>query len=423
MKNKASFAKRFLIFALLFVLAAQGCSSAPKPLPEPSAEPTQTAESPSEEPFATPYEIVTFAPTEEPTPAPTEDPVLAAAIAAALDGMTMEEKVGQLVMFSFDGRGGISPAFIELIDKYPVGNVLFSGLSMDKNDGSGGFDSAAGYVKELETKHPCPVPRLFAVDAEGGSVVRFKWEPAIPSAYELSRKSPEEVRELFRGVGEKLRSCGINLDLAPVCDIAEDPLATSIGDRIFSSDLETVNSMTAAVIGGLHEGGCSSCAKHFPGHGATEEDSHKGTPVVSKSASELYDYDIAAFASAIEAGADCVMAAHVLYPAFDEGDIASMSHIILTGLLRGELRFRGVIISDDMMMEGLTSSYPLSEAALKFILSGGDMLLCSGDAAAQEEILLALYHSCETRIITEERLNASVTRVLKLKYERGVWQP
>ncbi len=412
MKNKLQTPAALILILCLAALTGAGCV---KPAPEPDA--------PTAAPTFSPAPPPTFAPTPEPTPEPTQEPEKYAAVRAALEGMTYREKIGQLVMFGFWGRDGVEPGFAALMEKYPVGNIILGSGNIDKDDGSGGFDSARRIVDEIEEAYPCAVPRLFSADVEGGGVTRFKFEPALPSAYEQGKMEPDEVRELFEGVGSRLVSCGINMDLAPVFDISEDPLSSFLGDRIISSELGTVCAIGGAVTDGLHRGGCIACAKHFPGHGGTAEDSHTGTPVINRSAAELYDRDIAAFASAIEAGVDCIMAAHVIYPAFDEGDTASMSHIILTGLLRGELRFRGVIMTDDMLMEGLSSMYSPGEAALKFILAGGDMLLCSSDTAVQEEILLALYRAYETRIITDERLDESVSRILALKYDYGVWRP
>ena len=228
------------------------------------------------------------------------------------------------------------------------------------------------------------------------------------------------MRELFRGIGEKLRSCGINLDLAPVADIAEEPAKSVMGSRIVSSDLDTVITICGAVIDGLHEGGCLSCAKHFPGHGSADADSHSGTPAVYRSRGELMEYDAAAFAGAIEAGADCVMTAHVLYPALDGENIATLSPDIITGLLREELGFDGVVISDDMLMQGLSISCRPAEAAVRFILAGGDMLLCGADAETQESIFCSVLEAVQDGRITEERLDESVSRILRLKLNIGL---
>lgn len=396
---------------LLCCMFAAGCYGAPGPMP--TEEPTEAA-------TQAPTQAPTEAPTEEPTPEPTLSPE-ARLIRDKMDGMTVREKIGQLVMFAVPGTSETVPsAYLELIDEYSVGNIIVVTGNFDKNDGSGGFDSAAAFVRALDS-HAAPLPRLYAADVEGGSVVRFSWEPKLPSARELANWDEGDIKELFRSSAEKLRSCGINLDLAPVSDVAED--SPVLGTRVFSGDCEKTARCCRAVIEGLREGGCASCLKHFPGHGAADVDSHEKTPVIWNSAQELYENDIEAFRLALAAEPDCVMTAHVLYPAIDEGDIASMSQTIILNILRGELGFEGVVISDDMLMGGLKESFPIEEAPVKFILCGGDIVLCGADIESQRTVLEALLRAYELRIITEERLDESVYRILKLKLDLRVWQP
>ena len=341
-----------------------------------------------------------------------------------LKTLTIEEKIGQLLMFGLDGRDAPAQEFLSVVERYHVGNAILLGVNISTTDADGGFSRAASLCGQIAPLNARGIPFLISIDVEGGNVVRFRWDPWLASQKALGdADDPADAKARFRAIAEKLTANGMNYDLAPVADMAPDPMKSFMTTRIISGEPEVTVRIAGAIIEGLHEGGCMTCAKHFPGHGGTAEDSHTGTPVINRNAAELYDRDIAAFASAIEAGVDCIMAAHVIYPAFDEGDTASMSHIILTGLLRGDLRFRGVIMTDDMLMAGLSSMYSPGEAALKFILAGGDMLLCSSDTAVQEEILLALYRAYETRIITDERLDESVSRILALKYDYGVWRP
>ena len=394
-----------ILTALLFAAGAS-CRNFPVP-PEATAAPTEAAP--------------TAAPTEEPSPEPTEAPE-EDAVRLFISGMSVEDKISQLVMFGYWGHEP-SEEFLSFIGDFPAGNIILNGGNIDRGDGSGGFDTAKRGVELIESAVPCAVPRLFAADVEGGSVARFGWEPAIPSANSMGRKTAEEAFDIFSAVGEKLRSCGINVDLAPVFDIAEDPLSSFMGSRIISSDLSVVSEIGSAMIGGLHAGGCIACAKHFPGHGGTGEDSHSVTPTVKKSLEELMRYDIAAFSAAISSGVDCVMAAHILYPALDPDNVASMSPAILTGLLREELGFEGVILTDDMLMEGLASVCSPGEAAVRVILAGGDMLLCGADIGAQREIMEALYIAVSEGVITPERLDESVYRILSLKRAYGLWEP
>ena len=148
---------------------------------------------------------------------------------------------------------------------------------------------------------------------------------------------------------------------------------------------------------------------------------HSETPVVYRTRGELYDYDLAAFRGAIEAGADCVMTAHALYPVLDGENVATLSHTIITEILRGELGFDGVVISDDMLMQGVSSSCEPAEAALRFIEAGGDMILCGADPEVQESIFLALIEAVNSGRIDEARIDESAERVLRLKlrFDRG----
>lgn len=386
-------------------LLLPGCFGKGQTRPEPSPEAAFSA---------APSEALTEAPTAEPTPAPTEEPAEHRAVREALESMSLEEKIGQLMMFGFIGLEKPEGASKALFERFPIGNAVIFSSNIDRTQ-DGGFGSAKRLTEGIESEYPCPVERLFAADVEGGSVVRFNWEPKIPSPAKLGKKTSEEVRELFSGIGGRLTGCGIGLDLAPVFDIAEEPEKSFLGNRIISSDLETVISIGGAMIGGLHDGGCLSCAKHFPGHGGTGADSHSETPVVYRTRGELYDYDLAAFRGAIEAGADCVMTAHALYPVLDGENVATLSHTIITEILRGELGFDGVVISDDMLMQGVSSSCEPAEAALRFIEAGGDMILCGADPGVQESIFLALIEAVNSGRIDEARIDESAERVLRLK--------
>ncbi len=405
-----------LVPVLLFASCGNGAGGeASRPAASPIAVYTDA-------PSLPPTDAPTDKPTDMPTPAPTEEPFEQRVIREALSSMTLEEKVGQLLMFGVAGKDAPSEASSALLSEFSVGNVILFGDNFDKDDG-GGFPGAKRLTEFIGEHFPCPVPRIFAIDAEGGNVVRFKWEPAVPSANKLGKGSAQNARETFARVGEKLRSCGINLDLAPVCDMNEKPFSTFLGSRIISGDPEITALISAAMIDGLHSGGCLACAKHFPGHGATTEDTHQLTPVVYKTREELFAYDLTAFSSAVASGVDCVMAAHILYPELDPDNIASMSPVILTEILRGELGFEGVIISDDIRMKGITGVASPEEAALRFILAGGDLVLCGADVNAQRSIVSALISACEDGRISPERLDESCSRILAAKLRFGVWQP
>jgi len=188
-----------------------------------------------------------------------------------------------------------------------------------------------------------------------------------------------------------------------------------LGQRIISRKEDVAASIGAACIEGLQGAGCLSIVKHFPGHGATTEDSHAGTPVVNKTLDALSAYELAPFRAAVEAGVDGIMVAHISYPRLDSRDIASMSDVIISQLLREEMGFAGIVMSDDFRMAGLSSRYTAEKAAVRFILAGGDLILCGPRHELQRRIMTALHAAVENGAIPPERLDQSVTRILRAK--------
>lgn len=410
-------AKTAFILFLSAMTAFCGCSGTRSILNGTMPPQITPVSTPTPRPTATPTPVVTVAPTPEPTP------TLESMIWDYIDGMTVEEKIGQLAMFGFRGMDAPPQEFSDIVERYHVGNMILYGFNIDRNAPDGGFEGAKTLIQKLNGLNPSYIPRFYSIDVEGGSVCRFTWERELESAYSLGFSDAESAYDQFSYVGRELASIGINLDLAPVLDVSESPLMTFLEDRIISSDADTVSEIGCAMISGLHDGGCLAAAKHFPGHGGTNGDSHEVTPVVDKSTSELYAYDLVPFRSAVEAGVDFVLVAHISYPALDSNNIASMSNPIISGILRGEMGFDGVVISDDFRMRGLTARYSVGEAAVKFILAGGDMILCGPHYELQESIMQALYEAVGNGTISEDRLNASIYRILMAKYNAGIWSP
>jgi len=257
-----------------------------------------------------------------------------------------------------------------------------------------------------------------------GTVFRFTWTPKTLSAKDLGEKNdPELTKEQFRRIGQALIETGINVDLAPVLDVAKQPMDTFLTSRIYSADEGITGSMGAAAIEGLHEGGCLSTLKHFPGHGGTNDDSHKGTPVVKRSREQLESYDLVPFRQGVEAGADLVLVAHIRYPALDAEHIATLSPAIMTDLLREDMGFTGIIMSDDFRMKGITEEESLENAAVDFLLAGGDLILCGSVKSSQETIMRALRAAYDDGRLTEARINESVFRILKKKMQVTEWRP
>lgn len=384
------------------------------PTPEPTDAPAPT-DAPTPEPIAMP----------EPTDAPTPEPTLSPdeRLYAYIDGLSVEEKIGQLCMFGFSGTEKISAEFRSILREYRIGSVILYGQNMSRSNKDGGFAQCAGLVNSVKNASDSEIPLLFSTDVEGGNVTRFRWSKSIVSARVLGTKNDtEKARGQFCYIAEGLKSVGINVDLAPCLDIAKKPDATFLKKRIISSDAQIAANIGVACIEGLHDGGCLSVVKHFPGHGATSADSHANTPVVNKSLESLTGYELIPF-SAASGVADGVMVAHILYPSIDPDRIASQSSVFITDLLRNVLGFEGFIMSDDFRMAGLRNQTSLKKAAVQFILAGGDLILCGANHSYQRQILTGLYEAVENGTISEERLNESVYRILSAKMRVTGWSP
>lgn len=395
-----------------------GVRFAPADKPPVEAEPPRPSLSPAADlPNATPASIETPAPTATPEPQTAEEWA-----EIYLQSMPIEDKLGQLVMFGFSGTQSVSDAFSDLMERYHVGNAILYGANIKNTNGDGGFTQCQKLTNNVRSHIAQVVPPLIAIDVEGGSVVRFRWRPSLSSARTLGRRDDtQKAYEQFLLIGTRLIDVGINLDLAPVLDVSEDPMKTILQTRIISSDEAVASRIGAAMIEGLHAGGCLSAAKHFPGHGGTTADSHTGTPIVKRSAEDLAAYDLVPFAAAIDAGVDAIMTAHILYPALDETDAASTSHAIITGLLREQMGFSGIVISDDFRMNGLLRQYDAGEAAVRFVLAGGDLIICGADSDLQAAIMAGLHDAYRAGRLTEARIDESVRRILQKKLAVTDW--
>lgn len=360
----------------------------------------------------TPAPVLTREPmhTPAPTPAPTSRNE------GLIANMTIEEKIGQLVMFGFNGTGSVPTDFKTIMHTYEIGNVILYGFNIDRDQSDGGFSRCKRLTGSLRSVNAGNIPLMIAIDVEGGNVIRFKWDRNLLSAAELGKRNDVSTAvKQFERIGTGLLSAGIDMDLAPVMDIAEEPGKTFLQSRIISSSPSVASDIGAACIEGLHNSGCLSLIKHFPGHGATDSDSHKTTPVIKKTLEQLERYELVPFAAAVKAGADGVMVGHLSYPKIDPEHIASQSYFFITELLREQLGFEGIVMSDDFRMEGLNKKYPLKEAAVNFILAGGDIILCGPNYAYQKEIMEGLHTAYKTGALTEERIDESLMRILAAK--------
>ena len=412
-----------MMLCVLVSLTWSGCIKKPPAgdviAPLPIVSPEVEVQTPV--PSASPLPADTPVPTQ--TPAPTSEP-LSFRLERDVQGMSVQERIGQLVMFGFSGTNAVSKEFASLMEEYAVGNVILYGDNIRRTDSDGGFGRCAKLTASINEHASSGIPLLISTDVEGGSVTRFQWGRTTLAARTLgNREDTQQAQEQFAYIGEHLKERGINTDLAPVMDVARNPSATFLGKRIISSNAETVAAIGTACIEGLHEGGCLSVIKHFPGHGATNADSHESTPKVKKTLEELWEYELLPFQAAVDAGVDGVMVGHIYYPNIDGEHIASQSSLFITELLRGQMGFTGVVMSDDFRMKGLRNQVSHREAAVQFILAGGDIILCGANHSYQREILSGLAEAVENGVLTEERINESVLRILAAKMQVTDWEP
>jgi beta-N-acetylhexosaminidase len=257
------------------------------------------------------------------------------------------------------------------------------------------------------------LPLWISVDQEGGRVARLKAPFTVwPPMATLGRSGDETLARRFaKALATELRAVGITLDYAPVLDIHTNPKNPIIGDRALAEDADSVARLGAVIIQTLQSNGVAACGKHFPGHGDTSVDSHLDLPLVEHPPDRIRRVELVPFREAITSGVAFIMTAHVLVPSLDEEKPATLSRRIVFGMLREELGFDGVILSDDLEMKAIAKSYTVPDAAVQAIAAGCDALLvCSGDVEVQAQTLEALVYAVEQDVIPYKRLEDALKR-------------
>jgi beta-N-acetylhexosaminidase len=261
------------------------------------------------------------------------------------------------------------------------------------------------------------IPLFLSVDEEGGSISRlpngFK---KIPVSGKIGSINNSAISfQVGNIIGEALQLLGFNMDFAPVLDINSNPQNPVIGDRAFGSEAELVSKLGIQTMKGLQAKNIISVVKHFPGHGDTSVDSHLGLPIVNHDLERLKNFELRPFMEAINNDVDAIMIAHLLLPQIDPDNPATLSPAVITTLLRKEMQFDGVVITDDLTMGAIADNYDLGEAAVKSINAGSDIILVCHEYAHEENVLKTLQKAAANGDIAEERINESVYRILKLK--------
>ncbi|NLZ38884.1 MAG: beta-N-acetylhexosaminidase [Firmicutes bacterium] len=334
------------------------------------------------------------------------------AIADKIKKMTLAEKIGQLVIVGMEGVT-INEDIKDLIVRQHVGGVI-----LYKKNIINSTQLLALLNSLKETNAANTIPLFLAVDEEGGRISRLPDEliklPTNQAVGEVN--NPTFAYEIGRLLAAQLKAYGFNLNFAPVLDINSNPLNPVIGDRSYGSVPDIVSRLGLQNIRGMKEGGVIAVAKHFPGHGDTEVDSHVRLPVLNLDISRLDKFELVPFKNAIAAGnIDAIMIAHILLPKIDPQYPASLSKKIITDLLKERLNFKGLVVTDDLTMGAIVENYSLEEAAVQALKAGSDLLLVCHDVQGQFKVLEAIKEAVISGVIPEAQINKSVFKILKLK--------
>ncbi|MEA4883157.1 MAG: glycoside hydrolase family 3 protein [Clostridia bacterium] len=337
--------------------------------------------------------------------------------------MSLEEKIGQMVMVGFDGPD-LTSSDEEFVRRYQVGNVIFLGRNVVDPVQA---QSLTYRFQSIASERQHPMGCLLSIDQEGGVVARLtNGETVFPGNMALgATRSEEFVRKAAEVTANEMKALGFNMNLAPVLDINNNPNNPGIGVRSFGEDTCLVTRLGVAAIEAYQGSGVVATAKHFPGKGDVTVDSHLDLPTVPHPRERLESTELAPFAAAIRAGVGAVMTAHVFFPAVEpEPDLpATLSYNVVTRLLREELGFAGVSLTDDLFMGAIAKRFTVGEAAIRAFEAGADIALMCHVQAEQAKAIEAICDAVRAGRISEERVDQSVGRILLLKERYGLLDP
>ncbi|MGQ0695670.1 MAG: beta-N-acetylhexosaminidase [Nitrospiraceae bacterium] len=323
--------------------------------------------------------------------------------------MMSRGKIGGLFMVGFDGTA-VSAELRSFIKEYQPGGIILFSRNLEL------AEQIVELTNELQQTSPHS-PLLISIDQEGGRVSRLPKEFTIfPPCEVLGRcHSSELAYAAAATIAKELKAVGINMNLSPVLDVNSNPANPVIGDRAFGSTPASVCELGLATVGGLQDNRVVACGKHFPGHGDTSADSHKELPVVTAPRERLEQIEFPPFRHAAAHGVASMMTAHVLYRALDERRPATLSPTIIGKLLREDLRYDGVVLTDDLEMHAIIDHYGIEEAAVQSIQAGCDMPLICKDRNREVAAISAVDKAVADGTITVDRLEQSLARIARLK--------
>lgn len=334
-----------------------------------------------------------------------------------LAGMTLHEKVCQMMFVTpeeLTGEDGVTvagDATRQALENYPVGGIVYFAKNLESQD----------QVKEMidNSQKYSSIGLFVATDEEGGVVNRLMdtvGTTYIGSMYYYKDDGDETAYENAYTIANDMSALGFNLDFAPVADVWSNPDNTVIGERAYSDDYAQAAELVGNAVKGFNDGGVMCTLKHFPGHGDTAEDSHYSSAYVHRTKEEIMADEMQPFRSGIEAGAEFVMVGHLIVPDIDEVP-ATLSYKIATGILRDELKFEGVAITDSFEMESIADNYSVDDAVVMSVKAGMDMILQPKDMASAVNSIEQAVADGE---LSEDRIDESVRRIFTLKESRGL---
>ena len=337
--------------------------------------------------------------------------------------MTLEEKLCQMMFVSPEGLTGYSlvtqsgSATQASFNRYPVGGVIY----FDQNLIT--VDQTKKMLSNLQdfARERSGFGVFIGVDEEGGSVARLADNLGTTAFENMSvygaKGDTQQAYDIGYTISEEMRALGFNVDFAPVADVLSNRANTVVAERSFGSNPQMVASMVKQEVRGFVDGGVLCAPKHFPGHGSTAEDTHDGFAASSRTTQELGNCDLIPFREAIIAGAPMIMVGHMTMTEIDRDNPASLSSAVVNGMLRAQMGYEGIIITDALNMDAITDLYTSGEVAVKAVQAGCDMLLCVNNLG---NALDALTEAVENGEISESRINESVIRILAAKYRYGI---
>ncbi|MEZ7893439.1 MAG: beta-N-acetylhexosaminidase [Candidatus Wallbacteria bacterium] len=332
--------------------------------------------------------------------------------------MTDDEKIGQLFMLGIHGttlsdNSESAASAIDLIKNYNIGGIILFARNIT------GGEQIAKMIREI--KSHAKFPPAVSIDQEGGLVLRLTTGATVMPGNMALAACPDDQSDNMCGMwgeitAKELRNLGFTLNLAPVLDINCNPQNPGIGARSFSDSPEICSKLGTALIKSVQKNGLSACAKHFPGKGNAAVDAHLDLPSIPSTLQEMENFELIPFKNAINSGVDAVMTAHVVFSGIPGENLpATLSHGILTGLLKEKLGFKGALITDDMEMGAIAKYYPQDEACFKSFMAGADIILICHTKELQVKTINLFKEKLRTGELPLERLNDALTRILNLK--------